>query len=58
MIYTVNHATEDLQHRILILLIALPCQNGKGEEKRGKTQTVQGTVQNEERDKDRRVMAI
>jgi len=52
MVCTVNHATEDLQHRILDYskYCLLHCQvhaNGK----RGKTQTAEGTVQSEKRNR-------
>ena len=61
MVCTVNHATEDLQHRLLDfskLLVALPHENGKSEGKRGKTQMVEGTVQSEKRQRNRRATAI
>ena len=34
-----------------ILIVGLPHENGKGEGKRGKTQTAEGTVQSKKRDK-------
>ena len=38
------------------MLIALPCENGKSDRKRGKTQTMEGTVITEQEVRSRRAM--